>query len=72
MRPFIAAGGAMAIEDAALLSRCIVAFDDPQTAFARYATRRIPRVARVQQISIGNSWMRGPTDVDWFYAYDPF
>jgi hypothetical protein len=31
---------------------------------------RIPRVADVQRISIENSWMRGPTDVDWFFGYD--
>ena len=24
----------------------------------------------LQRISIENSWMRGPTDVDWFYRYD--
>ena len=26
--------------------------------------------ADVQRISIENSWMRGPTDTDWFYCYD--
>jgi 6-hydroxynicotinate 3-monooxygenase len=70
MRPFMAAGGAMAIEDGAILSRCIVEFDDPAEAFACYAATRIPRVAEVQRISIENSWMRGPTETDWFYCYD--
>ncbi|MBV8827567.1 MAG: FAD-dependent monooxygenase [Hyphomicrobiales bacterium] len=70
MRPFMAAGGAMAIEDGAVLSRCIVHFDDPAEAFACYAATRIPRVADVQRISLENSWMRGPTDTDWFYCYD--
>jgi 6-hydroxynicotinate 3-monooxygenase len=70
MRPFMAAGGAMAIEDGAVLSRCIVAFDDPAEAFACYAATRIPRVADVQRISLENSWMRGPTDTNWFYCYD--
>jgi 6-hydroxynicotinate 3-monooxygenase len=70
MRPFMAAGGAMAIEDGAVLSRCIAEFDDPAEAFARYAAMRIPRVAEVQRISIENSWMSGPTDTDWFYGYD--
>ena len=70
MRPFMAAGGAMAIEDGAILSRCIVEFDDPAEAFACFAATRIPRVAEVQRISIENSWMRGPTDTDWFYCYD--
>ena len=70
MRPFMAAGGAMAIEDGAVLSRCIMQFDDPAEAFACYAATRIPRVAKVQRISLENSWMRGPTDTDWFYCYD--
>jgi 6-hydroxynicotinate 3-monooxygenase len=71
MRPYMAAGGAMAIEDAAILSRCMQQFDDPGEAFACYAETRIPRVADVQRISIENSWMRGPTEVGWFYCYDP-
>ena len=70
MRPYMAAGGAMAIEDGAVLGRCMVEFDDPAEAFACYAATRIPRVAEVQRISIENSWMRGPTDTDWFYCYD--
>src|SRR5215472_14002760 len=40
-------------------------------AFRCYEATRIPRVSEVQRISIENSWMRGPTDVDWFYRYDP-
>jgi 6-hydroxynicotinate 3-monooxygenase len=59
------------IEDAAILSRCIAAFANPPTAFARYAAIRIPRVAEVQQISIDNTWMHGPTETDWFFGYDP-
>jgi 6-hydroxynicotinate 3-monooxygenase len=70
VRPFMAAGGSMALEDAAILGRCLAHFPDPSTAFARYAALRIPRVAEVQDISIANSWMRGPTQVDWFFAYD--
>ena len=38
-----AAGGSMAIEDAAILSRCISEFGEPATAFARYTMVRIPR-----------------------------
>jgi 6-hydroxynicotinate 3-monooxygenase len=70
MRPFMAAGGAMAVEDAAILNRCLEKFDDPAEAFRCYEATRIPRVADVQRISIENSWMRGPTDTDWFYCYD--
>jgi 6-hydroxynicotinate 3-monooxygenase len=71
MRPYMAAGGAMAVEDAAVLSRCILQFEDLKLAFQTYEATRISRVADVQRISIENSWMRGPTDVDWFYRYDP-
>jgi 6-hydroxynicotinate 3-monooxygenase len=71
MRPYMAAGGAMAVEDGAILSRCLATFDDPAEAFRRYEAVRIPRVAEVQRISMENSWMRGPTDTDWFYCYDP-
>jgi 6-hydroxynicotinate 3-monooxygenase len=70
MRPFMAAGGAMAIEDGAILSRCLAQFDDPAEAFRWYEATRIDRVGEVQRISIENSWMRGPTETDWFYCYD--
>lgn len=72
VRPYMAAGGAMAVEDAAVLARCLAAIGDDDTteAFRRYAATRIPRVAEVQRISIENSWMRGPTDTDWFFCYD--
>jgi 6-hydroxynicotinate 3-monooxygenase len=71
MRPFMGAGGAMAVEDAAILSRCLSEFDEPVHAFRRYEATRISRVAEVQRISIDNSWMRGPTETDWYYCYDP-
>ncbi len=71
VRPYMAAGGAMAVEDGVILSRCLEAFDDHQEAFRRYEATRIPRVADVQRISLENSWMRGPTETDWFYCYDP-
>jgi 6-hydroxynicotinate 3-monooxygenase len=71
MRPFMAAGGAMAIEDAAILSRCLAEFDEPNEVYRWYEATRIDRVGDAQRISIENSWMRGPTDTDWFYCYDP-
>jgi 6-hydroxynicotinate 3-monooxygenase len=72
VRPYMAAGGAMAIEDAAILSRCLATIGegDPAEAFRCYEATRIPRVGRVQQISIDNSWLRGATDTDWFFCYD--
>ena len=71
MRPYMAAGGAMAIEDAAILSRCLAQFDDAAEAYRWYEATRVDRVGDTQRISIENSWMRGPTDTDWFYCYDP-
>ena len=71
MRPFMAAGGAMAIEDAAMLSRCLAKFDDPNEVYRWYEATRVDRVGDAQRISIENSWMRGPTDTNWFYCYDP-
>jgi 6-hydroxynicotinate 3-monooxygenase len=72
VRPFMAAGGAMAMEDAAILSRCISDLSDPVTAFACYAAARIPRVAEVQRISAANTWMREAADINWFFEYDPW
>ena len=72
VRPYMAAGGAMAVEDAAVLSRCLATIgdDDPADAFRCYEATRIPRVGEVQRISIANSWMHGPTETDWFFCYD--
>jgi 6-hydroxynicotinate 3-monooxygenase len=69
MRPYMAAGGAMAVEDAAILARCLAQCDDLETAFRSYEATRIARVAKVQDISIANTWMSGPTETDWFYCY---
>jgi 6-hydroxynicotinate 3-monooxygenase len=72
VRPYMAAGGAMAVEDAAILSRCLFASgdDDPVGALRRYAATRIPRVAEVQRISLENSWFSGPTATEWYFCYD--
>lgn len=71
VRPYMAAGGASAIEDAAVLARCLAAFPHHAEAFPRYAATRIPRVSEVQRISIANTWMRGPREeLDWFFGYD--
>ena len=71
MRPFMAAGGAMAIEDAAILSRCLAQFEQADEAYRWYEATRIDRVGDAQRISIENSWMRRTADTDWFYCYDP-
>jgi 6-hydroxynicotinate 3-monooxygenase len=72
MRPYMAAGAAMAIEDAAVLARCITEFGSggPDESFAWYEANRKPRVGEVQRISLANTWLRTPVNPDWFFRYD--
>jgi salicylate hydroxylase len=56
MLPFLAQGGAMAIEDAAVLARCLAADDDPSRALRGYEQARHRRVARAQREARANSW----------------
>ena len=52
MFPFFAQGAAQAIEDAAVLARCLAADpDDPAAALRRYQSLRIPRTTRLQEVS---------------------
>lgn len=56
MFPFFAQGAAQAIEDAATLAHCLRDnLSDPATALRRYETLRMPRTARIQQISHARS-----------------
>jgi 6-hydroxynicotinate 3-monooxygenase len=72
MTPYMAQGAAMAIEDAAVLSRCLegVGPDGVANAFRRFEATRRYRTARVQQTSRTNTWLKEKTDTDWVYAYD--
>jgi 2-polyprenyl-6-methoxyphenol hydroxylase-like FAD-dependent oxidoreductase len=73
MTPYMAQGGATAIEDAAVLARCLeeVHGEDIEGAFRRYEAHRKPRTARIQAISSANTWMRGGSDdTTWLYGYD--
>jgi salicylate hydroxylase len=55
MLPFLAQGAAMAIEDAAVLARCLGrSLDDVPAALRAYEEARAPRAARVQQASQRN------------------
>jgi salicylate hydroxylase len=52
MFPFFAQGAAQAIEDAAVLARCLAATPaNPAAALARYQELRIPRTTRLQEVS---------------------
>ncbi len=55
MLPFAAQGAGMAIEDAAVIAKCLDASrTNPTEAFAQYAGLRAARVARVQRIARKN------------------
>src|SRR5258705_9444123 len=72
MTPYMAQGAAMAIEDAAVLSRCLdgVELEGVANAFRRFEATRKARTARIQETSRANIWLSGKTDADWVYGYD--
>ena len=72
MTPYMAQGAAMAIEDAAILSRCLqgIERDGVAAAFARYARNRQQRTAKMQLTSRANDWGKSATDPDWVYGYN--
>jgi salicylate hydroxylase/6-hydroxynicotinate 3-monooxygenase len=73
MTPYMAQGAATAIEDSAILARCLqeVEGDDIEGAFRRYEATRKPRTSRIQAISSANTWMKGgDDDTSWLYGYD--
>jgi len=72
MTPYMAQGATSAIEDAAVLSRCLdgVDADGVAAAFRRYEATRKPRTSEIQMTSAQNTWLRNATDADWVYGYD--
>jgi 6-hydroxynicotinate 3-monooxygenase len=75
MTPYMAQGAAMALEDAAVLSRLMAEVDGRAgiaDAFRRLEATRKARTSRVQLTSRTNTWLRGRTDVDWVYSYNPW
>ncbi len=70
MTPYMASGAAMAIEDAAVLVRCLSGSIDTAAALTLYQNTRMSRVRKVQQISAENTFLRYPTDPTWVFAYD--
>jgi salicylate hydroxylase/6-hydroxynicotinate 3-monooxygenase len=72
MTPYMAQGAAMAIEDAAILARCLegVGREGVAGALARYEATRRARTSRVQLTSRQNRWGKGATDADWVYGYN--
>ena len=72
MRPHMGQGAAMAMEDAAMLSRCIQHYrgQDPAAIYKLYEAQRVERTSKVQLISQGNDWMRTGGDASWLLGYD--
>ena len=70
MTPYMASGAAMALEDAAVLARCLATAGDIEAAFRAYEATRKPRTSAVQAGSSANTWMRNETNPDWLYGYD--
>jgi 6-hydroxynicotinate 3-monooxygenase len=72
MTPYMAQGATAAMEDAAILARCLAGVDSDGVAqaFRRYEATRLPRTSRIQLTSRRNTWMRTATDADWLYGYD--
>lgn len=72
MTPYMAQGAASALEDAAVLMRCLegVHADGLQQAFALYEATRKPRASAIQTNSSTNTWLLGATDPGWVYGYD--
>lgn len=72
MTPYMAQGAAMAIEDAAILARCLEGLDRDgvEAGLRRYEATRKERTAKMQFTSRQNVWGKGVTDVDWVYGYN--
>lgn len=74
MAPRMAQGASMAIEDAAVLARCIAdsGGEDMESAFARYEAHRQPRTSLVHEMASDPqaAARRGERDIGWLYGYD--
>jgi salicylate hydroxylase/6-hydroxynicotinate 3-monooxygenase len=70
MTPYMAQGGASALEDAAILARCLQEADGVDDAFQRYQAMRLERTARLQLTSRENTWGKRAADPGWVYGYD--
>ena len=74
MKPHMAQGAAMAIEDGVMLARCLeeAGTSDYGTAFKLYEANRRGRASRVQAVSNANTWLRTQEDPAWVFGYDIF
>ncbi|HGW5374937.1 TPA: FAD-dependent monooxygenase [Pseudomonas aeruginosa] len=72
MKPHMAQGAAMAVEDGVILARCLLEMrnQDLESAFARYERNRVERVSLVQSTSNDGGWFKHETDPNWVFSYD--
>ncbi|MFI9605033.1 FAD-dependent monooxygenase [Streptomyces sp. NPDC052043] len=70
MFPFFAQGSAQAIEDAAVIARCLAEDPDPSQALRRYEDLRRPRTTRLQQQSHARAHINHLPDGDEQQARD--
>ena len=73
MMPHMGQGAAMAMEDVAILTRCLTEAGPGNwsVAFRRFEASRKERTSEMQLISAGNTFVRkGPAGVDWVYGFD--
>lgn len=74
MKPHMAQGACMAIEDAAILVRSLeeTGTTDYETAFALYEANRKERATKVQAVSNANTFLLKQEDPSWVYGYDAY
>jgi 6-hydroxynicotinate 3-monooxygenase len=74
MKPHMGQGAAMAMEDAAMLVRCLdhAGAANYAAAFRLYEAQRYERTTRVKLQSDRHDWMRYGSACDWLYGYDVF
>lgn len=74
MKPHMAQGAAMAIEDGAMLARCLgeTGLGHYATGFRLYEASRRERASRVQAVSNANTWLRTQEDPAWVFGYDVY
>ncbi|HVY58702.1 MAG TPA: FAD-dependent monooxygenase [Xanthobacteraceae bacterium] len=73
MTPYMAQGAATSMEDAMVLTRCLLEIDSKAeigSAFSRYERTRKARTSKIQFHSHENKWLHRNADTDWVYGYD--
>lgn len=69
--PHMGQGGGMAVEDAAMLVRCLRHADgDVEPAFRLYESNRFARTSRLKRDSEADEWGHGKIEHRWLYGYE--